>query len=136
MSDGLQPPEPRGRTFERDANSGVALRAAAHAARERSRELVSRALVRQALNESLLGRSRELVQQSADTQSELRRTLVEYVTTLRQLGEPPESVIVLVKSMVEESASYGEDAAHIDPLRRRALRDKLVRWAIDGYYAA
>lgn len=133
MNDGLHPAET---TFERDGTPTAGLKAAAHAARQRSRDLVGRALVRQAVNETLLGRSRELMQQTVAAQSDLRRSVVEYVMTLRQLGEPPESVVVLVKSMVEESASYSEDAAHIDPLRRRALRDQLVRWAIDGYYAA
>ena len=74
--------------------------------------------------------ARELRAAAQDLRKGLRSVVTAYVSVLRTNGDPPDRVVRLVKDAVEESnlaLPLGE---------QRALREEVVRWAIEAYYAA
>lgn len=65
-----------------------------------------------------------------DLREELRSVVTTYVSVLRSDGDPPERVVRLVKEVVDDSGLALPLDEHL------ALREEVVRWAVDAYYAA
>lgn len=67
-----------------------------------------------------------------DTRAQLHAAVARYTTLLRELGEPPERVLVRVKAFAAEISGWCD----IDDREARAgLSTQFVKWAIDAYYA-
>jgi hypothetical protein len=67
-----------------------------------------------------------------ETSGQLRSAIARYTTVLRELGEPPERVIILVKEFASEvSHSSGIE----DGEGREAISSEFVRWTIEAYYS-
>ena len=62
--------------------------------------------------------------------SALRAAVVRSAETARRTGCPPERFLVALKSCLPDDASLA-----IDRWRRDIIRDRIVSWAIAGYYA-
>jgi hypothetical protein len=62
---------------------------------------------------------------------QLHASVSAYAHVLRTLGVPPERMLVLVKSCVEETT-----LSTLEPADVRDLMARAVRWGIEGYYAA
>jgi hypothetical protein len=67
----------------------------------------------------------------------LQRHVAELAACLRVLALPAERVVALAREMAEEAVERTGPglALAVGPLVRE-LRDDIVRWVIDGYYAA
>lgn len=74
--------------------------------------------------------ARELRAAAHEVRDELRSVVTAYVAVLRTNGDPPERVVRLVKDAVDESSLMLPLDEH------QALREEVVRWAVDAYYAA
>jgi hypothetical protein len=78
---------------------------------------------------TLLGHPPEVLDPAGKAlRDELRSSVIVYARVLRQEGEPPERMLVLVKSAVqpEETRESVEE--------NRALMEEVVRWSLEGYY--
>jgi len=102
--------------------------------RQRARELTTRAVEVLVEAATLQRESAALVELSAKLRDDLRGNVSGYAATMRQLGEPAERVVVSVKGMADEALGSARPPIPIDEVR--SLREDLVRWTIDGYYAA
>ncbi|HVX42172.1 MAG TPA: hypothetical protein VHB25_21605 [Gemmatimonadaceae bacterium] len=109
-------------------------RAAAQNARARARALVSDAMRARMRSAALVAAADAGLRASEGLQAEFRHSISRYVRTLRQLGEPAESVITDVRVLTLECASDlcapGPEpaCAWVEP-----LHDELVQLAIDAY---
>lgn len=72
----------------------------------------------------LIGESRLLVDR-------LHEVIWTIAASERLSGAEPEQVVGLVKGLVVDAES-----AQLDPADARSLTEDIVRWAIEGYYAA
>lgn len=65
----------------------------------------------------------------------LRDTVAEHARLMRQLGEPAEQTVVLVKEVAEVAMQEVWNTSHRSARAYGAeLRADLVRWTIDAYY--
>ena len=62
----------------------------------------------------------------------LREAVTRYVLRLKWTGVPPERVLVLVKTLVADTARSADPPLH----EAGALTHDVVRWSLDAYYAA
>lgn len=70
---------------------------------------------------------------AVESTEELRSAVGRYARVLRDLGEPPERVIILVKEFAAEVTR----ACNIDDVEAHtAISTEFVRWSIDAYYAS
>ena len=60
---------------------------------------------------------------------ELRDAVSRFAGDARSDGLPPERVLILVKQLVDEHAHTG-----LSEWWRVVLTDRVVRWAVEGYY--
>ncbi|GLC25123.1 hypothetical protein rosag_16360 [Roseisolibacter agri] len=102
-------------------------RAAIHSARDRTTS--SRAAL--AHSDALVGASEQMLQQSLALRAQLRASVTAYARHLRADGEPPQRMLVLVKSAMREATP-----PELDPYDARALMEDVVRWSIEAYYHA
>ena len=111
------------------------VRAAARDARARARSLVQKTLSLKLTFEVLQAVAKRNVSQANELRDSLKCAVAQYTLAMQQLGEPPESVITLVKKTLDEGA---RDAFTGDPCAdwpaARVLREDMVSWAIDSYY--
>lgn len=77
-----------------------------------------------AWSDHLVGESRLVVDR-------LRQVITTVAVSERVNGAPPERVIALLKRLVGEA-----DTKRIDSQLARSLTEDIVRWGIEGYYAA
>lgn len=74
-----------------------------------------------------------------DARFELRAAVVAFVARRREAGEPPERVIVALKTALftygglHGAPENGRETASVDT--RRALYDQVFGWTVDAYYA-
>ncbi|WP_284351220.1 hypothetical protein [Roseisolibacter agri] len=80
---------------------------------------------------ALLAASDRAIRQSQALRAELRASVTALVQHLHDDGEPPQRMLVLVKSTVAAALP-----PECDPSERRALMEDVVRWSIDAYYPA
>ena len=97
-------------------------------AQSRSRGLVERARASLAVSADRVNQSLALRVDNTKVMADLQDALAEYVGVLRAMNVEPERMLVLVKTLLEPTLPPGTMA--------RALRDDLIRGAIEAYYAA
>ncbi|MFL5576991.1 MAG: hypothetical protein ACJ79S_13580 [Gemmatimonadaceae bacterium] len=61
--------------------------------------------------------------------AQVRAAVVRYAAAARSAGLPPERLIVRLKALAREAA------ADVGEWYRSVLTDRIVVWAIEGYYA-
>lgn len=108
----------------------------AQALRQTSRRLVARALELRREADSLQLSSTRVSESSTSLFTELRQNVEEYAVTLRTLGETPEHTVIQVKQIAVEA---GRDAEAQAPSRRfdhDGVREEIVRWATQAYFAS
>ena len=110
------------------------LEAAASDAREQAERLAARALIR-----GTVVRARPIIRpdaadDAARLQIDLRGQVSLYARTMRQLGTPPERVVVLVRKLADDAAIRAHDDAQSVVADHYELRDAVVTWAIGSYY--
>ena len=66
---------------------------------------------------------------NATARDGLLQAVVSLVHYVRELNDPPERAIILVKTLIHESLPMT-----VSPKEREALEAAAVRWAIDAYY--
>jgi hypothetical protein len=73
---------------------------------------------------------------SATARKALRRVVCEYVDRLRDLGWPPERVIVAVKHVAREAGLYPSKQvmSAVNLAAEDALLVEMVGWCIERYY--
>ncbi len=115
-------------------NDREALRATASGAREQAERLAARALIRG----TIVRPRTATVSDGADDASRLRVDLHSqvslYARSLRQLGEPPERMVVQVRKLADDAAIRAHDDAESGVADHFELRDAVVSWAIGSYY--
>ncbi len=119
------------RHMERDA-----LRAAASDARERAEQLAARALARGTIVRRQTWTALDGQDDAARLQLDLHSHVSVYARTMRELGEPPERVVVLVRQLADAAAIRAYDDAKTPISDHHDLRDTVVSWAIGSYYDA
>jgi len=60
---------------------------------------------------------------------ELRDAVSQFAADLHAGGVPPERVLIVVKQLADESSLTG-----VSDWWRSIVTDRLVRWAVEGYY--
>jgi hypothetical protein len=90
----------------------------------RSQSLLARAQL-------LVGASARNVQESADLRELLHASVAAYARRLKAEGQPPERMLVLVKSAVREAVPPELDAVEV-----RELVEDVVRWSVEAYFEA
>ena len=105
---------------------------------DRVRNVLSESRERRIRSGGALGRASELLagsevalQDSQAVREQLRAAVMAYVHRLHADGEPPERVLVLVKSAVRDAVPAEFSVADEDRLVADA-----VRWSIEAYFAA
>jgi len=68
---------------------------------------------------------------NATARDGLLQAVVSLVRYVRELDDPPERALILVKTLIHESLPMT-----VSPKEREALEAAAVRWAIDAYYDA
>ena len=68
---------------------------------------------------------------NADARDRLRQAIVGLVRKVRELDDPPERALILVKTLIHESLPIT-----VTMRERDALEAAAVRWAIDAFYEA
>jgi hypothetical protein len=74
---------------------------------------------------------------SATTRRALKATLCEYVDRLRDLGWPPERVIIAVKQLARDAGHYPTSQVILPGVKLAAndtLLVEMVGWCIERYY--
>ena len=111
------------------------LRRAAIELGDSSRRLTARAFLLMAESAELRRDAASIRESSVQLRTELRTSVSTYATTMRQLGEPAEHVVIQVKAMADEAVEQIEPSLRfVDPSARSSLRGDMVRWSIDAYY--
>ena len=105
------------------------LRARAEAAREQAREAARRYANLAARYEQHVRWQYERISLSFDALEHLRQRVREYSALLKELDTPPERALASVKQAVF-------DDQHLDMIAAHALRDSVVRWFVEAFYAA
>ena len=60
---------------------------------------------------------------------ELRDAVSQFAADLHANGVPPERVLIVVKQLADDSSLTG-----VSDWWRSVVTDRLVRWAVEGYY--
>jgi hypothetical protein len=76
-----------------------------------------------------------LIAAAAVLREELREKVAAHARLMRRLDVPAERVIVAVKDVATDAARNSLAPHASDWATMRDLRDDLVRWTIDAYYA-
>jgi hypothetical protein len=97
---------------------------ASRALKGRSYSLLARAV-------SLVGASERMVQESDALRAQLRASVAAYARRLKAEGQPPERMLVLVKTAVRDAVPPEFDAVEV-----RELLEDVVRWSVEAYYDA
>ena len=126
-----------GRAPDRGALDGRARRAEVRQTLERARAAIRASLDAHAHGQTVLTRAAALRedadrarQESAARRTELREAVRAYVRDLRDEGQPPQRMLVLVKSAVRDSTPL-----RTEPLEaRQELTADVVRWSVEAYY--
>ena len=104
------------------------LRAAA--LREQARALAAERMAAVARSHAAVERSERLLDDLSRIQASLSSCIQSCSRELRTLGTPSETTVIRVKEIVDEVAPLA------NPDDIKALRESLVRWSIDAYFAA
>jgi hypothetical protein len=111
-------------------------RNAAEHARARARLLVMDSLRLRVTATKILADAEAESARAIEIREELRANVSTYTVAMRHLGATPEQVIVTMKTLVNDAAHDAVlNGLSPDLMRTRLIRDDLVRWAIDCYYA-
>ncbi|MDF1504413.1 hypothetical protein [Roseisolibacter sp. H3M3-2] len=81
--------------------------------------------------EALAGASQRSIEASLALRAQLRASITAYVHRLRAEGEPPQRMLVLVKTAMREGTP-----PELDVFEARELMSDAVRWSIVAYYQA
>jgi len=119
-----------------DRNHREDVRESARAARERARTLAARLLVLRSTATTKTLTAAVLVAEAKVLRDSLRATVSSHAQLMRELEEPPERVVTIVKELAADAARDAMTKASADWMKVRALREDLVRWTIDAYYGA
>lgn len=108
----------------------AALRARAEDARARAHDVILRSVTLNDKAKRQRLRHQEQFEPIAALRHDVRDAVADYASTLRRLEILPESAVIPVKNLFEESACA--------PLTRDVieLRQDIVGWAIEAYFAA
>ena len=106
---------------------------AAIAAHVHAQELVAELMVVRDANRALIEERRVLLESCRRGREELQGAVQQYVKTLKRAGVPPERVVALLKSTIEDGLG-GVTASDV-PGNEDLMGDG-VRWGIEAYYAA
>jgi hypothetical protein len=101
---------------------------------KRARAAIEASKARRSQSQALIARAdttERLWYESNALCAQLHVSVTAYVRSLRDDGTPPERMVVLVKTAVQEVA-----AAELDAIDGRSLMEDVVRWSIDAYYDA
>jgi hypothetical protein len=92
--------------------------------KQRSDEILRTSAEHVVWSDHLIGESRLIAER-------LHETVATIATQLRTNGAPPEKVLTLLKSFVIDA-----EADRLEGAVARSLIEDVVRWGIEGYYAA
>jgi hypothetical protein len=119
-----------------DSDDREAVRESARAALARAQELAVRVLRGHADATANTLAADSLIVKAAEVRDELRETVAAHARFMRRLDVTPERVIMVVKEVATGAARDALAGHASDWATMRTLRDDLVRWTIDAYYAA
>ena len=120
-----------------DQSRGAYHRDLARVARERVREVTLAALRFLDDDASRVDAADATGAGTTRVREELRLTVDVYAKTMRALGEPPERVIITVKSVIDAAVSdLLDEGKQSLQLRDAELRDDVLRWAVDSYWGS
>jgi hypothetical protein len=104
--------------------------------RETSRELVARALEQKRETDSLHLHLRRVSDMNSAPFVELRKSVEDYAAALRTLGETPEQTIIQVKQIAVEAGREVEARTLSRGFDHEGVREEIVRWATQAYFAS
>lgn len=110
------------------------LEAAASDAREQAERLAAHALIRGTTVRARPVVPADAVDEGARLQTDLQGQVSLYARAMRQLGAPPERVVVLVRKLADDAAIRAHDDVKYGVADHFELRDAVVTWAIGSYY--
>jgi len=112
------------------ASNDDALAERAAKACARARQLISDCVRLQAESQEYLSHHRVAATAIAERRAALESSVGDYTRGLRDGGAAPERIVVLLKTLVDSACPE----AQLTDLR--VLRDDVVTWGIDAYFAA